>query len=52
MSRTAPHDDIDESDLVVTHPEDHAAGPTAVAVSMKRAIEGMGVRRTARTLLG
>ena len=32
-------------------PEDHAAGPTAVAVSMKRALERMGPTRTARTLL-
>ncbi|WP_134768050.1 FdhF/YdeP family oxidoreductase [Nocardioides sp. 1609] len=51
MSRRAPQGDIDESELSVTHPEDHAAGPTAVAVSMKRAVEGMGVRRTAQTLL-
>ena len=51
MSRQAPHDDIDESQLRVTQPEDHAAGATAVAVSMKRALEGMGVRRTAQTLL-
>ena len=47
----APHDDIDESDLIVGHAEDHAAGPTAVAVSMKRALDGMGVRHTAQTLL-
>ncbi|MFL6108133.1 MAG: FdhF/YdeP family oxidoreductase [Marmoricola sp.] len=51
MGRQAPHDDIDESQLTVTHPEDHAAGPTAVAVSMKRALGAMGVRRTAETLL-
>ena len=51
MSRKAPHGDIDESALTVSHAEDHAAGPTAVAVSMKRAVEGMGVRRTAQTLL-
>ena len=31
--------------------KDHAAGPTAVAVSMKRAVEQMGVRRAMRTLL-
>ena len=31
--------------------KDHAAGPTAVAVSMNRAVQGMGVRRTAQTLL-
>jgi molybdopterin-dependent oxidoreductase alpha subunit len=51
MSRQAPRDDIDESELSVTHPADHAAGPTAVAVSMKRALSAMGVRRTAETLL-
>ena len=50
MSRTAPRNDIDESSLSVSHPEDHAAGPTAVAVSMKRAVDGMGLRRTAQTL--
>ncbi len=51
MSRQAPQHDIDENDLEVTHPEDHAAGPTAVAVSMNRALRNMGVRRTAQTLL-
>ncbi|MCW2753149.1 MAG: oxidoreductase alpha (molybdopterin) subunit [Marmoricola sp.] len=51
MSRQAPRDDIDESELRVTHPEDHAAGPTAVAVSMKRTLGAMGVRRTAESLL-
>ncbi|WP_137292982.1 FdhF/YdeP family oxidoreductase [Nocardioides dongxiaopingii] len=51
MSRRAPQEDIDESELSVTGREDHAAGPTAVAVSMKRAVEGMGTRRTAQTLL-
>ncbi|MFE5702814.1 FdhF/YdeP family oxidoreductase [Rhodococcus koreensis] len=43
--------DYDEADLEVGHPKDHAAGPTAVAVSMKRALEQMGVVRTAETLL-
>ncbi len=42
--------DYSEADLKVTGPEDHAAGPTAVAVSMKRSVEHMGVRRTAQTL--
>src|SRR4051794_31932838 len=51
MGRQAPREDIDEASLSVTHPEDHAAGPTAVAVSMKRALSAMGVRRTAETLL-
>ena len=38
------HDDGDysEADLEVEHPKDHAAGPTAVAVSMKRALEPDG----------
>ena len=43
--------DYSEGDLVVKGPEDHAAGPTAVAVSMKRSLDHMGVRRTAQTLL-
>ena len=43
--------DYDESGLEVTHQEDHAAGPTAVAVSMKRSLERMGPTRTAQTLL-
>ena len=38
-------------DLEVEHPKDHAAGPTAVAVSMKRALGHMGAKRTAQTLL-
>ncbi|MFF0814433.1 FdhF/YdeP family oxidoreductase [Rhodococcus sp. NPDC003318] len=50
MTRTAPSQDIDESDLVVTHPKDHAAGVKAVAVSMQRAVEQMGTVRTAQTL--
>ncbi|MCD2125103.1 FdhF/YdeP family oxidoreductase [Rhodococcus ruber] len=46
------HDrDYDERDLEVDDAEDHAAGPTAVAVSMKRSLERMGPIRTARTLL-
>jgi len=43
--------DFSEADLEVRPQEDHAAGPTAVAVSMKRALERMGPARTARTLL-
>lgn len=43
--------DYSEADLVVRGQEDHAAGPTAVAVSMKRSLDHMGVRRTAQTLL-
>ena len=51
MSRKPPSSDIDESQLEVSHAKDHAAGPTAVAVSMKRAIEQMGLRRATKTLL-
>ena len=43
--------DHDEADLEIRPQEDHAAGPTAVAVSMKRSLEHMGMRRTAETLL-
>ncbi len=39
-----------EQDLQVTPQQDHAAGVTAVAVSMKRSLERMGPLRTARTL--
>ena len=51
MTRRAPRHDIDETDLAVEGEAHAAAGPTAVAVSMKRAIEQMGVVRTTRTLL-
>ena len=51
MSRKAPSRDIDERDLEVEGSAHAAAGVTAVAVSMKRSIEQMGVRRTAQTLL-
>lgn len=51
MGRQAPHDDINESELSVSPAKDHAAGATAVAVSMNRAVQGMGVRHTAQTLL-
>ncbi|MFD6161554.1 FdhF/YdeP family oxidoreductase [Nocardia sp. NPDC060256] len=50
MHRNGPTEDIDESALSVTAPKEQAAGVTAVAVSMKRAVEEMGVIRTARTL--
>ena len=51
MSRKPPTSDIDESDLEISGAQDHAAGPTAVAVSLKRSVEQMGLRRTVRTLL-
>jgi len=42
--------DAGESDLTIGAPADHAAGATAVAVSMKRALRHMGPKRTAQTL--
>ncbi|WP_063053620.1 FdhF/YdeP family oxidoreductase [Nocardia arthritidis] len=50
MRRNGPKQDIDESELTVTPPEEQAAGVTAVAVALKRSVEEMGVIRTARTL--
>ncbi|WP_243056387.1 FdhF/YdeP family oxidoreductase [Nocardioides sp. SR21] len=50
MSRKPPQEDIDERELDVDAPKQVAAGPTAVAITMKRALEQMGVRRTAKTL--
>ena len=51
MGTTHYDSDYSEADLKVEHPKDHAAGPTAVAVSMKRALGHMGPKRTAQTLL-
>ncbi|MEU0504057.1 FdhF/YdeP family oxidoreductase [Nocardia sp. NPDC005998] len=50
MHRNGPTQDIDESALTVTPPKEQAAGVTAVAVALKRAVEEMGVVRTTRTL--
>ncbi|MQY26489.1 FdhF/YdeP family oxidoreductase [Nocardia aurantia] len=50
MHRNAPTRDIDEARLTVTPPKQQAAGVTAVAVALERAVEEMGVVRTARTL--
>ncbi|WP_328412807.1 FdhF/YdeP family oxidoreductase [Nocardia sp. NBC_00403] len=50
MHRNGPTRDIDETALSVTAPKEQAAGVTAVAVALKRAVEEMGVVRTARTL--
>ncbi|WP_088320649.1 FdhF/YdeP family oxidoreductase [Kineosporia sp. R_H_3] len=49
-TKSEPVDDGDESGLTISTPQEHAAGPTAVAVSMKRALGHMGPVRTARTL--
>jgi len=50
MSRKPPVHDIDERKLKVEAPPESVAGPHAVAVAMKMALEQMGVRRTAKTL--
>ncbi|WP_405490925.1 FdhF/YdeP family oxidoreductase [Nocardia sp. NBC_00511] len=50
MHRSAPKSDIDESALTVTAPKTAAAGVKAVTVALERAVEEMGVTRTARTL--
>jgi molybdopterin-dependent oxidoreductase alpha subunit len=50
MSRKPPVRDVDEDDLEVDEGAHAAAGPKAVAVAMKRAVEQMGIRRTAQTL--
>ena len=42
MARSTDRGSYSEADLTVEHPKDHAAGPTAVAVSMKRALSQMG----------
>ncbi len=51
MTHNRPVHDIDESKLEVGGEAHAAAGVTAVAVAMKRAVDSMGVRRTAKTLL-
>ncbi|MBF6273569.1 MULTISPECIES: FdhF/YdeP family oxidoreductase [Nocardia] len=51
MHRTPPTRDIDEAKLAVTPPKEQAAGVTAVAVALDRAVEEMGIVRTARTLI-
>jgi formate dehydrogenase major subunit len=51
FSRRAPKHDIDEAELDVGGEARSAAGVTAVAVTMKRSIEQMGLSRSARTLL-
>jgi formate dehydrogenase major subunit len=51
MTRRAPRQDVNEQQLEVEEPKRSAAGIPAVAVAMKLAVEQMGVRRTAQTLL-
>jgi molybdopterin-dependent oxidoreductase alpha subunit len=51
MSRRAPKHDFNDRHLEVEAPKESAAGVPAVAIAMKLAVEQMGVRRTAQTLL-
>ena len=51
MARQTRDRDIDERDVEVHGQKHAAAGLTAVAVSMKRSLQQMGPRRTAKTLL-
>ena len=51
MTKKAPRKDIDESRVEITGPVDHAAGAPAVASSLKRVHDQMGVTRGTRTLL-
>jgi formate dehydrogenase major subunit len=51
MTTTDRPRDYDEADLSIEKPKTHAAGITAVAVSMKRSLERMGPTRTAKSLL-
>ena len=43
--------DVDEADVEVEPRKKAAAGIPAVAVSLKRSVKSMGVRRSAQTLL-
>ncbi|WP_040786680.1 FdhF/YdeP family oxidoreductase [Nocardia pneumoniae] len=48
--RDAPQRDIDEAALTVSAPKTAAAGVKAVTVALERAVEQMGVARSARAL--
>jgi molybdopterin-dependent oxidoreductase alpha subunit len=50
MSRKAPKNDIDESDLKVGGQKHAAAGARGVVVSLQRSVREMGVNRTVKTL--
>ena len=50
MTRNAPSDDIDESQIQVHPPKQWAAGIPGVAVSLARSVEQMGTGRTVRAL--
>src|SRR5215208_304404 len=51
MGRIARENEIDEASIEIEEPKKAAAGVEAVAVALKRAVQHMGVTRTARTLL-
>ncbi|WP_227464764.1 FdhF/YdeP family oxidoreductase [Nocardioides lijunqiniae] len=51
MGRRARETEINEADVEVGGRSHAAAGPVAVAVALKRAVEHMGVVRSGRTLL-
>lgn len=50
VSRRAPQHDVDERRIEVEAPAEAVAGPKAVAIALKMAVEQMGVRRTTQTL--
>ena len=43
--------EVDEAKIAISEPDDHAAGIPGVAVALKRSVQKMGPRRSARTLL-
>ena len=43
--------EVDEARIAISEPDDHAAGIPGVAVALKRSLQKMGPRRSARTLL-
>jgi molybdopterin-dependent oxidoreductase alpha subunit len=51
MGRRSRQQEIDEADVEVGEPSHAAAGVKAVAISMRRAVDYMGVVRSGRTLL-
>ena len=48
MRRSREHD---ETKIGISEPNDHAAGIPGVAVALKRSVQKMGTKRSARTLL-
>ncbi|AHH94957.1 FdhF/YdeP family oxidoreductase [Kutzneria viridogrisea] len=50
MTRRAPEQDVDETQLQVDKPKDYAAGIPGVLVSLQHGVQQMGAARTVRTL--